>query len=274
MSSEKTIEKHRQRKKWSHIPYDHNDLPAIGLFFKKNYLGSGSYGSMSLFQWKIVDNYIRPGFINLIKDKSKITAITSLTPKSLVYKGIEIAAGEIGDTYVDRQYQRQGLFQIVGNSTRENATNAGIDFIYGLPNDLALPGWIKRANFQVMQNLFVRSLIFPVDIKPIVQKKSHWILGTIFGSIFSITSFLYFRVKTKFIFYDRTITIEEINQFPDDWGTFWSRAKTHYEFIIGRNKSAMEWRYIDNPNKYKFIFLRKNDALVGYLVYRIVHDDN
>jgi len=266
-------EKHVQRKKWSHIPYEKKDLPAISLFFKKNYSGAGSYGSMSLFQWKIVDNYLKPGFINLIKDKDKIVSITSLVPKSLTYKSVEFAAGEIGDTYTDPQYHRQGMFTIVGNKTRENATNSGINFVYGLPNEQALPGWKKKANFKVIQNLHVRSLVFPVDISSRVSKRSHWILGSIIGSIVSIFSFLYFKIKNIFFLLDKSIVVEEINRIPQDWNNFWNHAKEDYDFIINRNIEAMVWRYLDNPSKYKLITLRKNKVLIGYLVCRNIHGE-
>ena len=274
MNSEKINEKHIQRKKWSYIPYEKKDLPAIGLFFKKNYSGAGSYGSMSLFQWKIVDNYLNPGFINLIKDKDKIVSITSVVPKSLIYKSVEVAAGEIGDTYTDPQYHRQGMFTIVGNKTRENATNSGINFVYGLPNEQALPGWEKKANFKVIQNLHVRSLTFPVDIRPRVQKRSHWIFGSIIGSIFSMLLFLYYKIKNIFFFLDKSIVIEEKNRVPQDWKIFWNHAMQGYDFIINRNIEATTWRYIDNPNKYKLITLRKNEVLIGYLVCRNIHDED
>ena len=57
------------------------------------------------------------------------------------------------------------MFTIVGNKIREDATDSGIDFVYGLPNKQALPMWEKKANFQVIQNLHVRVMIFPVNIR-------------------------------------------------------------------------------------------------------------
>ena len=228
---------------------------------------------MGFFYWKIVDNYLKPGFINLIKDEGRIAAITSLAPKSLLYKGIEIASGELGDGLTDPNYYRQGMFTIVGNKAREDATNSGINFVYGLPNKQALPMWEKKANFQVIQNLHLRSMVFPVDIRPQVQKRSHWILGSIIGAIFSILSFLYFKIKNIFFFLDKSIVIEEINQVPQDWDDFWNEAKEGYDFIINRNTEATVWRYIDNPNKYKLITLRKNKVLIGYLVFRAISSE-
>ena len=158
-------------------------------------MGKGDYGNMGFFHWKIISNYIRPGIINLIKDGNRIVSTTSVTPKLLVFKGELLNAAEIGDTYTHPDYWRQGMFALLINKTREDAGRSGINFVYGTPNELSLPGYQKKANFDIVKNLHLRSMVFPVDIRPKVQKRSHWILGSIIGSIFSILSFWYFKIK-------------------------------------------------------------------------------
>ena len=104
------------------------------------------------------------------------------------------------------------MFSLLINQTRKDAEKKGINFVYGTPNELSLPGYQKKASFDVIQNLHVRSLVFPVDISSRVSKRSHWILGSIIGSIVSIFSFLYFKIKNIFFFLDKTLVVEEINQ--------------------------------------------------------------
>lgn len=273
MTKDENRKQATKEKEWSVIPYIKEDLPKIEAFFKKNYQGAGTYGSMGLFHWKIVTNYIQPGILNIIKDNETIAAITSLVPKRLYFKNRKVIVSEIGDTYVDVNYRRNGLFTIVGNKTRKDATDEGIHFVYGLPNKLALPGWKKRANFRVMENLIVRSFIRPTDFRSILQKKIHWSLSMIFGSFLTLVSFIYFRFKVLVSYTNRSLSIHEEDHLPDDWDDFWTKAKEGFDFIIERDRSAMEWRYFKNPNKYKYIFIRKNNVLVGYLIYRIIHDD-
>ena len=237
MASDKNIDKSAKRKKWSHIPYEQRDLSAIGLFFKELYTGSDEYGNMGFFNWKIVDNYIQPGIINLIKDGSRIASTTSITPKLLLYKNKVIKVAEIGDTYTHPDYWRQGMFSLLINQTRKDAENKDINFVYGTPNELSLPGYQKKANFDIIQNLHVRSLTFPVDIRSKVQKRSHWIFGNIIGSIFSILSFLFYKIKNIFFLLDKTIIVEEINKIPQDWNDFWNHAKEDYDFIINRTNN-------------------------------------
>ena len=249
------------------MPFKESDLSNIGSFFKELYPGFDGYGSMGYFHWKIVANYLHPGKINLVKDNNRIASTTSITPKSLIFKNSDVAAAEIGDTYTHPDYWRQGMFSLLINQSRKDAEDSDVKFIYGTPNKLSLPGYQKKANFDIIKNLNVKSLVFPINIEHKIIKKSHWIFGRIIGYLSTLIFFLIFKIKTQF-FYDRNISIKEISEIPDDWGEFWLKASKSFDFIINRNKDAIKWRYFENPNKYHIIKLSKK-KLIGYMVYRI-----
>ena len=261
-------------KRWSCRPYEVKDLPAIGLFFKELYTGKGDYGDMGLFHWKIVDNYAQKGIINLIKDGDRVASTTSVTPKLLVLNNELCNAGEIGDTYTHPDYWRQGMFTLLINESRKDAEAKAIKFIYGTPNTLSLPGYQRKANFDIIENLHVRSLVFPTNIRARVQEKSNWILGIVIGSIFSLLWFLNFRIRNIFSIREKSIVVEEVGMIPDEWNDFWNRARQAYGFVIDRSEEAIRWRYFNNPKKYKFICLWKNNSLVGYMVFRLVHSED
>ena len=203
------------------------------------YNGLGDYGSMGFFHWKIINNYIFPGIINLVKDSNKIISTTSITPKLLAYKDEIINAAEIGDTYTHPDYWRQGLFSLLINQTREDAEKKDIKFIYGTPNKLSLPGYQKRANFDTIKNLNLRSMVFPINLGSKISKRSHWTLGITFGSILSIFSFLYFKAKKVSSIFYKSIIVEEVNEIPSDWDSFWNKASEGFDFILNRNKEAV-----------------------------------
>jgi len=271
MSLEKSDNK--KHKNWTPVNYVKNDLPLIASFFKELYKGEGSYGDMGLFQWKIIDNYVQPGIINLIKDGNRIASTTSITPKLLIYKGDFVSVAEIGDTFTHYDYWRQGMFALLINQSREDAEKIGINFVYGTPNDLSLPGYQKKANFKILYNLQVKSLLFPINIRHRVLKKSHWIIGSISSSIFSILSYIFYRTKKWTLLLDKSIVIEDISNLPQDWDVFWQQAKQGYDLIFNKNAEAVNWRYFKNPNKYSVKTLRKNKTLIGYVVIRSIHSE-
>ncbi|MBL6989654.1 MAG: GNAT family N-acetyltransferase [Bacteriovoracaceae bacterium] len=253
------------------VSYTKDDLSNISTFFRKQYTGVGTYGTMDLFQWKIIDNYLFPGIINLAKDGETIAATTSITPKEILYKGRNILAAEIGDSYTDANYQRRGLFTLLGNKTRQDGTDKNVKFIYGTPNHLALPGWVKKANFKIMTKIEVRALSMPINLGAVIQRKAHWMFRDLFGGMTSFVLFFLHKLKRITMSVPAKPSVTRCdNELPEGWDIFWQKAISDYDFIVARHKKVLEWRFFKNPNSYQFITLRDNDQIIGYLVYLII----
>jgi GNAT superfamily N-acetyltransferase len=258
---------------WKINQFEPDDLSKIRLFFKRLYTGIGDYGSIDLFNWKIQENYASTGIINLIKDEKEIVSTTSLTPKFVFLKGKKEIVAEIGDTYTDPDYQRKGMFSLLINQTRKDAETKGIPFIYGTPNEQSLPGYEKKANFKVISGINVRSMAVPLNVSPIISRKTHWIFGELIGYVYLIYIHSIYGLK-KFI--NKTNSIEQIiefNKIPNNWEDFWEKAHVSYDFIISRDSKALEWRFFNHPNKYKFYILEQQNVIIGYLTYRILHEN-
>jgi len=259
-------------KKWTPISFKPDDLQELGYFFKKVYTGIGNYGTMELFHWKIIDNPVYRGIINLIKDGGQIASTTSITPKRALVKGREYIVAEIGDTYTDPQYQRQGMFTLLINKSTEDALSLGIQLVYGTPNNQSLPGYEKKANYKKTGAIQVRSLVIPLNITNQIQRRTHWLIGNFVGCIYSIFSYgnyLYRRAMTV----DQETTIEEPEHLSADWDEFWNESRREYDFIFARDRRALTWRFVKNPNRYKIYILKKEKKIIGYVAYRIIFSE-
>jgi hypothetical protein len=258
--------------KWVVSSYCKTDLSAIGKFFSRVYQGYGIHGSMDYFQWKIADNIIRPGVINLVRTPTGIGSVTSLTPKLLFIKGKKVLAAEIGDTFTDQAYQRQGLFTMLVNQTRVDGNGLGIDFIYGTPNDQSLPGYEKHANFKPITLINVHALSFPVHVQMALQARLPWIIASTAGFLWTLFVQLWLWAKTLI---DSRLSwrIEEVRALPDDWDFFWDEVRSNNDFLLSREREYLNWRYFDNPYHYHVLIARRNGKIHGYLVYRLVMDE-
>jgi GNAT superfamily N-acetyltransferase len=264
--------KDRADTKWNAVPYQPLDLPAVARFFKRNYSGPGSYGSADLFHWKLSANVTAPGILNLVKDGDEIVCTMSVVPKKALFKGSGKVVAEIGDIYTEPAYQRQGMFALLARRSTADAEARGIHFIYGLPNQQALPGWEKRGNFKIMSGVQIKSLVVPLDIKPLLQKDSRWLMGHYASSLFLTMMWVYFAVRKAIVRIPASLTVEEVTAIPPGWGDFWDEAKAPFDFILSRDRETMHWRYFLNPNRYRFYILREGRRITGYLVYRIIFD--
>lgn len=266
----------KPRRTWKVIPFEHTDLPALGLYFKEHFPSGIQYGSMGLFQWRAVENYLMPGIINLIKDGEKIVATLSNTPKKLFVKGEGRLVAEIGDANTDPHYQRQGMLSLLINQSTRDALDKGIQGVYSTPDiqTPSLPAFIQKANFLPQPGLDIQSLLFPIDISPLVQRHTHWLLGRWMGSFFLTMVYLYYLVMKGFHQRGEAFSVAQLEELPDDWDTFWDKARASYDSIFDRSRQALTWRFFRNPEKYKFYIVKNKDEILGYIVYRIVNDES
>lgn len=260
-------------RRWAVTPFEPADLPALARFFKRNYAGPESYGSMGLFHWKIFDNYAGPGMIRLIKDEGQIVSVLCAAPKLLYFMGQERKVAELCDALTDSKYRRQGLFALLDNEVTKDVMNSGIPFIYGTPNRIALPGHEKKANYRTIPEIKLKSLIVPLDPARILENKNHWVIAKYASALFSSLVLVYFLWK-KLILNPSSLHLEECHNVPEGWDEFWEQARGRHDFILARSRKAIQWRYIENPNRYHFYVLRENGRIVAYLISRIMHDAN
>jgi len=257
---------------WKGQSYTRNDLPAIAQFLNGQYPGRDAYGGMDLFQWKIVDNYLMPGVINLVKDGDRICSIASVTPKRLMLDGHEMAAGEIADAYTDSAYQRQGMFPLLARQSTQEALNRGMDIVYSTPDrsSPSLQVFEKKANYLQMNNLYLSVLSLPINLTPVFQRKMHWLLANYAGAIAATFEFLGLAVQKMA---SPTMSVDEVSEIPDDWEEFWQSCAARYDFLLARDRAAMEWRFFRHPDNYTLFVARSEGKISGYAVCRIIHGD-
>ncbi|MDA1082349.1 MAG: GNAT family N-acetyltransferase [Gemmatimonadetes bacterium] len=247
-------------------------LPDVGLFFKRQYKGRGSYGSFSLFYWKLRENYVRPGFVNVVRDRDAIVSTTSITPKRVLLHGSLRPAAEIGDTYTDAGYQRRGLFSLLVNQSRTDAEQAGMRLIYGTPNTQSLPGYLKNTNFGVAPQIAVSVWVFPINVASLLRGRMFAFPASLLAALGELVFHSAFRVRRVLARGESVLEVREENRIPEDWDAFWSETARGYDFIVDRSREALEWRFFRNPNEYQFVTIRRGEAIVGFVCSRFVSD--
>jgi hypothetical protein len=197
--------------------------------------------------------------------------VTSVTPKKLYLQGSPRMAAEIGDTYTEHSYQRQGLFALLINRSTQEAFSQGVEFIYGTPNDQSLPGYEKKANYQVIPGVSVSAYTLPLNLKQLVQSRTGWLLGSMLAAVFFALCAICLVFRKAFLKKIKG-SIEEVKSLPENWDVFWRQAKNPFDFIMARDREIMEWRYFKNPLKFRFFIVRQGVEITACVVYRIIFD--
>ena len=248
------------------------NLFLVDQFFKSQFKNNQRYGEMGYFYWKLLKNKISNGFINSYSEMGDIVATTSITPKSILYKSKVFSVAEIGDTYVDKKYQGRGFFTDLVNKSEKDAKD--FYFIYGLPNHLSLPIYLKRCNFQLINSLDLHSFIYPLSINKFLSNRIGNSLASFINMFYKLyvkSSILFFNLKYNF---SKTYTYQEIEKFNESFDIFWNKASKEWDFIFMRNKKMINWRFDENPKKYKKLIFKKESNVIGYLVYSESYEED
>ena len=247
-----------------------NEFYTLDKFFKIQFTDSFRYGTMGYFYWKIILNPYNTGIVNIIENNNTISATTTITPKLLRLNNNIFDSAEIGDTYTDKNYQGKGFFATLVNESSKNSIDQNTKFIYGTPNHLSLPAYIKRTNFEIFHDFFIQSYFFNLKLN-IFPKSS---LGKIISIILNVfyQNIVKFKINFNYILTSNAnnINITEIDILEDDFDLFWEKAKSEWNFIFERNYISLKWRFFDNPEIYKFYLVKKDNMVIGYFVYRIL----
>ena len=229
------------------------------------------YGSEKYFHWKLSDNPIGTGLANIAETNTgDVASSATLTPKHVLVKGRFTSIAEIGDTYTSKQHLRKGLFLSLVESNWETALASGYQFVYGTPNQNSLPGYVKKAQYAVVDELSMESFVALCHVAPLLCKKIPTRLALIIGGVSKIL----FRVWYRTFLGKRKVAGMEIQDkkfkfLPEGWEEFILRCSSQYDFILDRSRLVTEWRYIRNPHQYRLVTLKEGGILQGFAVYLI-----
>ncbi len=261
-------------KGWASRRFNHSDIPRVAEFRKS--FPSGSLvrcEEPEYHKWKCCSNPVQPGYIWLAEDGDRIVATASMTPKRMKILERTVLAAETGDTFTLPEYQGRGIFTSLVKSTTAEAVKKGINFIYGLPNNDSLPGYINKLDYRQITSPRLCYLGRPLNIKKILSQKTNSpLVASILSPPLEIVSRVIFKLAAIRIGRS-SLSVSQVSSFPDDIEKLWERVSAHYDVILVRNKEYLEWRYVAAPNRYLILIARSQEGEVsGYMVARIADE--
>lgn len=257
--------------RWKPRAYVEEDLEAVARL--RNLAGGAPEGggrrsaSREYFRWKLLENPRGRGGMQVAVDADRIVGMASLTPKTLLIRGAEVNAAEIGDTFTDPEYQRQGIFvELVGRTVAE-AEGGGIGLIYGTPNQNSLPGYEKKCNFVTIPAAKVINVVRPLRLGRVLGAHCGG-AGGFFNKVSPVLDFAYrLRYPTSV---RNTLcagySLEVVTQFPPGVEKLAHRAATRYDVVMLRDRAYLSWRFLENPDSYKILMARGKGEPAGYVV--------
>ena len=265
-----------------------DNLDPEGLQLVANFLNEQFPGvffpscSPEIFIWKLgLDNPAGSGFITAAFNKGKVIGVFTLTRKNILVNGHKIAAGEIGDAYTHPLFRRGGrcvspsdhlalsddyydksIFGRLVVETLFRAKLSGIEFVYGTPNAIAKPSYLKRLGFVEFSKGRIYSKYLLTK-----QYKASMLLSLLVRSLTLINS-SYSKTLMRLHYSSNAITeISSTEIFNELQLENQVQKFKRNEVIMQIDKQYILNRYVNHPLlKYRFFRVNSKVNTLGYII--------
>jgi len=162
--------------------------------------------------------------------EDNLVGFVAVWPLHFILNGKEITASAGGDTMVDKEFRKQGLFRKMTLQLLEEMTKRGWLFRYSAPGVMSYPGYIKTLHHHLVGLLPYWIKIHPARILRV----------KLFGlSDKTITSSFEYRYKR--------LTVKIIDNFDQRFDKLWQETNELFNLSVMANSSYFNWRYFQNP---------------------------
>ncbi len=227
---------------------------------------SGDY-----YHWKLSRGPFGKGFVSLAMDGDTIAGATTVTRKRIHWNGRVVDAAEIGDTFVDSNYRRQGIFGSLVKATRERARAAGVKLFYGTPNDQSLPGYERKLDFPAHPTMDIKGWVVPIRLGSVASRSERGSpLGPLTPLVDPISAGLIARLPVG-----GGGCVHVPLTFGEDYGRMNSLLTDRTSNFLDRSPEWLHHRYVDNPDhpRYGLVEHRRLGKLKGFLVYKTSQEE-
>ncbi len=176
----------------------------------------------------------------------RLVGINSFMQIDFVYKGITIKTVESGDSIVDPEYRRKGIFSQIIKYAENYLRNAGYDLIIGFPNNQSYPGFIKLGFLDLCH---VKNEIIVVDLKKMVYE----LYGKKIPRIFNLKPRMIFLGAVLNAKREKSMKLSVSDSAPYD--SFESFANDEY-ICQNISKKIIGWKFLLD----KFFFYNVQNA--------------
>ena len=131
----------------------------------------GSKMDEKLWYWAYISNPNGNPIVSLYFDGSKLVGHYAVIPINFIYNQKNIYAVLSMTTMVDLFYRKYGIFIEQANEVYDKANELGYKFVCGFPNKKSAPGFKKRLNWILEEDLYVAN--FSYNELQQIEKRSY-----------------------------------------------------------------------------------------------------
>jgi Acetyltransferase (GNAT) domain len=175
-------------------------------------------------EWMHEHNPAKKKYFSIYQDEVAKTPAALYAVFPVIFKKFDknVNAVQSIDTITDVNYRGMGLFKKLALDCYKNASEDGVDFVYGFPNDQSAPGFFKSLGWKPITEV-KKSIPFHININ----------LGL---------KWLFKQSKHSFV-------EKDITHFEDSYNALWKKYANTFNIGVHRDADYMNWRIAHHPTE-------------------------
>jgi len=213
--------------------------------------------SLEYWKWKYQNNPAGRSLIWLAECNSKIVGHYAIVPVTMKIGNVYVT-GSLGSAAATHpNHQGEGVFSSIVNKCCVDAAENDIPVTYGFSNTSLGPTY--RRYERMGRISFIIRMMKVLDWQSVVATYAP-------SRLFSIAARALGRM-TMSRCSSRDLSLEKINRFDDRFDALWEEISHDFIVIAKRDKTYLNWRYIDHPSREHTVYAALEDSkILGYCV--------
>lgn len=231
--------------------------------FRDCFRREGQERSLEALRWQYLENPTGHLFVDFAIASGEVVAIYATIPQYFRVRGTRMLSLQSVDTLTDARFRGRGLFPKMGRRIYNRAAQAGVDLVYGFPNDKIVEGRVSKLNWILLDP--VPFLIRPLGTSYLLRKLTR---GRLSWNI-------------QIPAWERTNDAVETMVFPTGVGQLWDCLVDNHPVALDRTDTYLKWRFSRPGREYNFVYIisagkisafcaycveKKHGGIVGYIV--------
>jgi GNAT superfamily N-acetyltransferase len=226
--------------------------------------------ALDYWRWKYQNNFIDQKLVYIADSGKKVVGVVHSVPMKIKMFDKYIFSNLGGDVCVHPDYRKLGLWKTILQMANEGRREAGVKYLYNVTeNPIVIETFTKMKDYKpfphrVVNLVRIRDVDRQLEAMPV---KNKWVKKTGYHVVNLANTLRYTLEGEK---QREGLVVKEIELFDDRVDELWEEVSKHYDFIVRRDKTFLNWRYCDTrTGDFVVKQVEQDGRVLGYCALRI-----
>lgn len=215
--------------------------------------------SAGYYRWMYLENPAGPAVVHSARLGERVVASFALAPKRFQVDGRQLVIGKTMDMFTDPEFQGRGLIKRCTTAVFEGAKAAGIAGWCVTPSVNSYPIFKDKWGYREDLRILFRARVLKFGPLLGAVLKPAGLLGRVVDGVRALLPHRDPGLPDGY-------QVDHLERFDHEADRLWGEVGPGYKVALVRDAAYLNWRYVENPDDYTMLGLRRDGLLVGIVV--------